>query len=70
MSATATWSILGIRPEYFEDASLLSDEKARSGGRPSPPTSTSPSGSGNELYAYVPYEAPAEITQQAARPRA
>ena len=56
-------AILGIRPQDFEDASLLSEEK-RQRGQTFKPTVDVTEWLGNELYAYVPYEAPAEITQQ------
>jgi multiple sugar transport system ATP-binding protein len=55
--------IFGIRPQDFEDASLLSEEK-RQQGQTFKPTVDVTEWLGNELYAYVPYEAPAEITQQ------
>src|SRR4030095_6789564 len=55
--------ILGIRPQDFEDASLLSEEK-RQRGQTFKATVDVTEWLGNELYAYVPYEAPAEITQQ------
>ena len=55
--------ILGIRPQDFDDASLLSDEKRRR-GQTFTATVDVTEWLGNELYAYVPYEAPAEITQQ------
>jgi multiple sugar transport system ATP-binding protein len=55
--------ILGIRPQDFEDASLLSEEK-RQRGQTFKPTVDVTEWLGNELYASVPYDAPAEITQQ------
>jgi multiple sugar transport system ATP-binding protein len=55
--------ILGIRPQDFEDASLLSDEK-RQRGQTFKATIDVSEWLGNELYAYVPYEAPAEVTEQ------
>ena len=55
--------ILGIRPQDFEDTSLLSDEK-RQRGQTFKATIDVSEWLGNELYAYVPYEAPAEVTQQ------
>jgi multiple sugar transport system ATP-binding protein len=55
--------ILGIRPQDFEDSSLLSDEK-RQRGQTFKATIDVSEWLGNELYAYVPYEAPAEVTQQ------
>ena len=56
-------AILGIRPQDFEDSSILSDDK-RQQGVTFKPTVDVTEWLGNELYAYVPYEAPAEITQQ------
>jgi multiple sugar transport system ATP-binding protein len=55
--------IFGIRPQEFEDASLMSDEK-RQRGQTLKATVDVTEWLGNELYAYVPYEAPVEITQQ------
>ena len=55
--------ILGIRPQDFEDASLLSDEKRRR-GQTFKATVDVTEWLGNELYAYVPYEAPAAVTDQ------
>jgi multiple sugar transport system ATP-binding protein len=55
--------ILGIRPQDFEDSSLLSDEK-RQRGQTFKATIDVSEWLGNELYAYVPYEAPAEVTEQ------
>jgi multiple sugar transport system ATP-binding protein len=55
--------IFGIRPQDFEDASLLSEEK-RQQGQTFKPTVDVTEWLGNELYAYVPYEAPPQITQQ------
>jgi len=55
--------ILGIRPQDFEDLSMMSEEKRRR-GQTFTATIDVTEWLGNELYAYVPYEAPAEITQQ------
>jgi multiple sugar transport system ATP-binding protein len=55
--------IVGIRPEYFEDASLVSADKKGSGLTFTADVDVT-EWLGNELYAYVPYEAPAEITKQ------
>ena len=55
--------IIGLRPEHFEDASLLSEEKrARGLGFAADVDVTEWLGA--LLYAYVPYEAPAEIRHQ------
>jgi multiple sugar transport system ATP-binding protein len=56
-------AILGIRPQDFEDASLLSDDKRRR-GQTFTATVDVTEWLGNELYAYVPYEAPAAVTDQ------
>jgi len=55
--------ILGIRPQHFEDASLMSAEK-RDRGQPFNATVDVTEWLGDELYAYVPYEAPAQVTKQ------
>jgi len=57
--------LAGIRPEHFEDASLLDDDK-REKGVTFDATIDVTEWLGNELYAYVPYEAPPEIRQQLA----
>jgi multiple sugar transport system ATP-binding protein len=54
---------LGIRPQHFEDASVLSAE-ARAGGQTFPATVDVTEWLGNELYAYVPYDAPSDVTVQ------
>ena len=50
--------ILGIRPEHFEDATLVDAAKRRL-RRTFRPRSTSTEWLGNEQYAYIPYEAAA-----------
>ena len=55
--------LVGIRPEDFEDASLISDEK-RSRGAIVRARVDVTEWLGNELYAYVPYEAPANLAAQ------
>src|SRR5215470_1979904 len=55
--------ILGLRPEYFEDAALVSAEK-RAHGQTFAADVDVTEWLGNELYAYVPYEAPVEVTRQ------
>ena len=62
--------ILGIRPQDFEDASLLSDEKRPAGPDGTKATVDVTEWLGNELYAYVPYEAPAAVTDQLREPSA
>ena len=55
--------LVGIRPEYFEDASLVDEAK-----RPLGSTFTRPRRrhrvAGDPQYAYIPYEAPEAITAQ------
>jgi multiple sugar transport system ATP-binding protein len=55
--------LVGIRPEYFEDASLVDDVK-----KPYGTTFTArvdvTEWLGDAQYAYIPYEAPAEVTEQ------
>ena len=55
--------ILGIRPEYFEDAALVPEER-RDLGQTFTAEVDVTEWLGHELYAYVPYEAPAEIAAQ------
>jgi multiple sugar transport system ATP-binding protein len=55
--------ILGFRPEYFEDASLMHGERRGRGHTFSADVDIT-EWLGNELYAYVPYEAPAEISEK------
>jgi multiple sugar transport system ATP-binding protein len=55
--------ILGIRPEYFEDAELVDDSKRGQGVQFTADIDVT-EWLGNEQYAYVPYEAPADITAQ------
>jgi multiple sugar transport system ATP-binding protein len=55
--------ILGIRPEYFEDAALVPAEKKGKGITFTADVDVT-EWLGNELYAYVPYDAPAEIVQK------
>ena len=55
--------ILGFRPEYFEDAALLNPE-VRAAGNTFTAEVDVTEWLGNELYAYVPYEAPEEIRRQ------
>jgi multiple sugar transport system ATP-binding protein len=55
--------ILGIRPEYFEDASLVPADKKGKGPTFSADVDVT-EWLGNELYAYIPYDAPQEIVQK------
>jgi multiple sugar transport system ATP-binding protein len=55
--------ILGLRPEHFEDAALLGQEQ-RARGKTFVADVDVTEWLGNELYAYVPYEAPTEVTAQ------
>ncbi|MEU8117656.1 sn-glycerol-3-phosphate ABC transporter ATP-binding protein UgpC [Spirillospora sp. NPDC049024] len=55
--------LVGIRPEHFEDASLVGEEKQARGSLVRVRVDVT-EWLGNELYAYVPYEAPADLTAQ------
>src|SRR5690606_20617662 len=55
--------LVGIRPEHFEDASLISEEKREKGAVVRVKVDVT-EWLGNELYAYVPYEAPADVAAQ------
>jgi multiple sugar transport system ATP-binding protein len=55
--------ILGIRPEHFEDAALVEEAKLSQGVAFDADVDVT-EWLGNELYAYVPYEAPEAVTQQ------
>ncbi|GAA2398237.1 sn-glycerol-3-phosphate ABC transporter ATP-binding protein UgpC [Actinomadura vinacea] len=55
--------LVGIRPEHFEDASLVSDEKRARGAVVRARVDVT-EWLGNELYAYVPYEAPEDLAAQ------
>ena len=55
--------LVGIRPEHFEDASLISEEKREKGAVVRVVVDVT-EWLGNELYAYVPYEAPADLAAQ------
>ncbi|MBK6872920.1 MAG: sn-glycerol-3-phosphate ABC transporter ATP-binding protein UgpC [Kineosporiaceae bacterium] len=55
--------IAGIRPEHFEDASVI-DERRREGGIEVEVEVDVTEWLGNELYAYVPYEQDAAVAQQ------
>jgi multiple sugar transport system ATP-binding protein len=55
--------IAGIRPEHFEDATLL-DQAQRERGVVFTATVDVTEWLGNEQFAYVPFEAPAEVTDQ------
>jgi multiple sugar transport system ATP-binding protein len=55
--------IIGLRPEYFEDSALLSPER-RGRGITFRAEVDVTEWLGNQLYAYVPYEAPPEINRQ------
>jgi multiple sugar transport system ATP-binding protein len=57
--------IAGIRPEHFEDASIL-DESKKGGGVTFDVHVDVTEWLGNQQYAYVPYEAPPEIAAQLA----
>ncbi|HEY8481941.1 MAG TPA: ABC transporter ATP-binding protein [Spirillospora sp.] len=55
--------LVGIRPEHFEDASMVSEEKKARGSVVRVKVDVT-EWLGNELYAYVPYEAPADVAAQ------
>jgi multiple sugar transport system ATP-binding protein len=55
--------IAGIRPEHFEDAALV-DGDGRGRGVTFKVTIDVTEWLGNELFAYVPFEAPAEVTER------
>ena len=55
--------IAGIRPEHFEDASLI-DDAHRARGVTFEARVDVTEWLGNELYAYIPFEAPAEVTDR------
>jgi len=55
--------LAGIRPEYFEVADAV-DEAKRSGGSAFTAEVDVTEWLGNEQYAYIPFEAPAEVEQQ------
>jgi multiple sugar transport system ATP-binding protein len=58
--------IAGIRPEYFADASVIDPEKLAKGAT-FRATIDVVEWLGNEAYAYMPYEAPAEVASQLAQ---
>jgi multiple sugar transport system ATP-binding protein len=55
--------IVGIRPQHFEDASIL-DAATRARGQTFTAHVDVTEWLGNELYAYVPYDAPHDVTKQ------
>jgi multiple sugar transport system ATP-binding protein len=55
--------ILGVRPQHFEDASLVPPHAQKRGQRFTATVDVS-EWLGDELYAYVPYDAPEEVTKQ------
>ncbi|MBX6768240.1 MAG: sn-glycerol-3-phosphate ABC transporter ATP-binding protein UgpC, partial [Actinomadura rubrobrunea] len=55
--------LVGIRPEHFEDASLVGDDRRERGAVVKARVDVT-EWLGNELYAYVPYEAPADVAAQ------
>jgi multiple sugar transport system ATP-binding protein len=57
--------LVGIRPDHFDDASLVGEDKLAS-GVVFEATVDVTEWLGNELYAYVPYEAPPEVHKQLA----
>jgi multiple sugar transport system ATP-binding protein len=55
--------VLGVRPQHFEDAALV-DAAARSNGQTLKATVDVTEWLGDELYAYIPYDAPADVTEK------
>jgi multiple sugar transport system ATP-binding protein len=55
--------LAGIRPEHFEDAALI-DASERARGVTFRAHVDVTEWLGNELYAYIPFEAPAEVTDR------
>jgi multiple sugar transport system ATP-binding protein len=55
--------LVGIRPEYFEDASLVEESKRPLGSTFRAPVDVT-EWLGDSQYAYIPYEAPEAITTQ------
>ncbi|HEV8526512.1 MAG TPA: sn-glycerol-3-phosphate ABC transporter ATP-binding protein UgpC [Actinomycetes bacterium] len=55
--------IVGLRPQHFEDASIL-DAATRARGQTFTAHVDVTEWLGNELYAYVPYDAPHDVTKQ------
>jgi multiple sugar transport system ATP-binding protein len=55
--------LVGVRPEHFEDASLVSEDKRARGAVIRAQVDVT-EWLGNELYAYVPYEAPADLAEK------
>jgi multiple sugar transport system ATP-binding protein len=58
--------IAGVRPEYFEDASVL-DAAKKAEGSTFRATVDVAEWLGNEQYAYIPFEAPPEVQEQLAQ---
>jgi multiple sugar transport system ATP-binding protein len=56
--------LAGIRPESFEDAGLVSEEKKAQGAVIRDAHVDVTEWLGNELYAYVPYEAPEDVASR------
>jgi multiple sugar transport system ATP-binding protein len=54
--------IAGIRPEHFEDAAVM--DSAKTSGSTFRETVDVVEWLGNEAYAYIPFEAPAEVQEQ------
>jgi multiple sugar transport system ATP-binding protein len=55
--------IAGIRPEHFEDATLVDDGERKRGVTFRADIDVT-EWLGNELYAYIPFEAPQEVTDR------
>jgi len=55
--------LVGVRPEYFEDASLVGEERAARGSVVRARVDVT-EWLGNELFAYCPYEAPEDVANR------
>ena len=55
--------VLGVRPQHFEDLALV-DASARSRGQTLTATVDVTEWLGDELYAYIPYDAPEDVTKK------
>jgi multiple sugar transport system ATP-binding protein len=58
-----TWCSLGVRPEYFEDASLVEESKFGHGSTFTAKVDVT-EWLGDSQYAYIPFDAPEEVTNQ------
>jgi multiple sugar transport system ATP-binding protein len=56
--------IAGVRPEHFEDVAVMDSAAAKAPGSTFKATVDVVEWLGNEAYAYIPFEAPAEVQEQ------